>query len=332
MRFAWLLVISGVVATTAPAAPPTASPAAPARTKELVIKKRNGQVVRGQLLTELERGFLLRVASGESVVVEFKDIADVSGSALAPTAPPASQATTSTKALAAGAPPVPGKDPAEITCTPSCRAGFSCVGGACVSSCNPACRDDQVCTADFRCVDPGEEEQRVAEEQKKSHLAELAGRSSGLHWGILVNEEIGFVNWKTAVASRVAAVANYRLGKLDVRGSVGLLWVSRVEGGGVGSGTLIALDGAADALVRLTSRYGLGIGIRAGLGGTSTFTGHTGLTVWPAVFSLGHDRNLDLGISASVKAYQDRDCYSNQCYEISVLNLGGGLALSYLWY
>lgn len=205
-----------------------------------------------------------------------------------------------------------------------------------MSACNPACPEDQICTHELRCVDPGDEEQRVAEERKKSHLAELANRSSGLHWGVLLNEEIGAVNGNMVLATRPAAVANYRLGRFDLRGSVGPLWVWDVQYHGQENGALMALDVAVDALVRLTSRYGLGLGLRLGLGSTTLLTGLYGLTLWPAVFSLGHDRNVELGISASVKGYSDQYCYSGNgrtdCTQHSLLNVGAGVAVSYLWY
>ncbi|MCK9459268.1 MAG: hypothetical protein M0R80_06480 [Proteobacteria bacterium] len=37
-------------------------------------------------------------------------------------------------------------------CFPKCRSGFLCHEGACVSSCNPVCADDERCTAEGECV------------------------------------------------------------------------------------------------------------------------------------------------------------------------------------
>jgi hypothetical protein len=42
--------------------------------------------------------------------------------------------------------------PLPAACTPGCRAGFTCVAGACVSACNPICEAGSACTADARCV------------------------------------------------------------------------------------------------------------------------------------------------------------------------------------
>ena len=43
-------------------------------------------------------------------------------------------------------------DPSASSCAPSCRAGFMCVQGACVSACNPACSDGEQCSAEGQCV------------------------------------------------------------------------------------------------------------------------------------------------------------------------------------
>lgn len=37
-------------------------------------------------------------------------------------------------------------------CVPSCRTGFVCIAGNCVSQCNPPCPDSETCTADLQCV------------------------------------------------------------------------------------------------------------------------------------------------------------------------------------
>lgn len=57
-------------------------------------------------------------------------------------------AMVSLLACAAGDPPA--NEPA--TCAPSCRDGFVCMRGTCVSACNPQCDPGEVCTAGARCV------------------------------------------------------------------------------------------------------------------------------------------------------------------------------------
>ncbi|MBL8679918.1 MAG: FG-GAP repeat protein [Myxococcales bacterium] len=42
--------------------------------------------------------------------------------------------------------------PTPAPCEPSCRTGFVCVRGACVSACNPACAAGERCTAEATCV------------------------------------------------------------------------------------------------------------------------------------------------------------------------------------
>lgn len=43
-------------------------------------------------------------------------------------------------------------DPSAPVCAPSCRVGFTCVQGACVSACNPGCGEGEQCTSDGQCV------------------------------------------------------------------------------------------------------------------------------------------------------------------------------------
>ena len=38
-------------------------------------------------------------------------------------------------------------------CSPSCRAGFVCVDGECVTGCNPPCPENQTCNTEMQCVD-----------------------------------------------------------------------------------------------------------------------------------------------------------------------------------
>ena len=61
-----------------------------------------------------------------------------------------------------GLPPTPPTAPAppastvqEPVCVPSCRAGYLCVRGTCVSQCNPPCPDGLECSPAGECVEPG---------------------------------------------------------------------------------------------------------------------------------------------------------------------------------
>jgi hypothetical protein len=56
----------------------------------------------------------------------------------------------------AGAEPAPKRGAeaasAPATCAPSCRSGYTCVQGQCVSACNPVCGADEQCTASGECL------------------------------------------------------------------------------------------------------------------------------------------------------------------------------------
>jgi hypothetical protein len=71
--------------------------------------------------------------------------AQSSAPTLAPTDAAAASATSDASAPEASAPP------AEAACVPSCRAGYFCAQGQCVSACNPACDPGQQCTANATC-------------------------------------------------------------------------------------------------------------------------------------------------------------------------------------
>lgn len=50
----------------------------------------------------------------------------------------------------AGAAPAPALT--GLQCVPSCRAGYVCASGACVSACNPPCASNESCTSDGQCI------------------------------------------------------------------------------------------------------------------------------------------------------------------------------------
>jgi hypothetical protein len=50
------------------------------------------------------------------------------------------------------APAAPLETPAPHACVPDCRSGFTCVGGSCVSSCNPPCGIGEICTEHGECI------------------------------------------------------------------------------------------------------------------------------------------------------------------------------------
>jgi hypothetical protein len=54
-------------------------------------------------------------------------------------------------------------DPQERQCRPTCRTGYECVDGTCVSVCNPPCGDDETCTPERECLTPSDIAARAAE-------------------------------------------------------------------------------------------------------------------------------------------------------------------------
>jgi hypothetical protein len=49
-------------------------------------------------------------------------------------------------------PPAAEQPPAPQPCVPSCRAGYACVDGRCLSPCNPQCPNAEVCTRNGLCL------------------------------------------------------------------------------------------------------------------------------------------------------------------------------------
>lgn len=76
---------------------------------------------------------------------------------------------------ARAAPPPRSWQPSTDQCMPDCRIGFTCLGGHCVSACNPVCPANQQCTPQGQCVPgtaPAVEEPPVTE--PKAQPAALA--------------------------------------------------------------------------------------------------------------------------------------------------------------
>lgn len=61
----------------------------------------------------------------------------------------ATGATPATEATAQGMPPAATPEP---SCVPTCRSGYVCVQGQCVTACNPPCSASQTCTPDRQCL------------------------------------------------------------------------------------------------------------------------------------------------------------------------------------
>lgn len=79
--------------------------------------------------------------------------APAGGPAPAGEVPPVAPAATAPTSAA----PSPSAPPAagESSCFPTCRVGFTCIGGQCVSACNPPCAAHERCTAEGECVGKG---------------------------------------------------------------------------------------------------------------------------------------------------------------------------------
>jgi hypothetical protein len=74
---------------------------------------------------------------------------------VAPAAAPAPEAispeASELSPTVAGPAAIPSEVPASV-CTPSCRRGFTCIEGRCVSSCNPPCGIGELCSEQGECL------------------------------------------------------------------------------------------------------------------------------------------------------------------------------------
>lgn len=69
----------------------------------------------------------------------------------APQPPPATPLPPAATVPAPGA-PAPAEPATDASCFPSCRAGYLCSAGQCISACNPPCGAGERCTAAAECV------------------------------------------------------------------------------------------------------------------------------------------------------------------------------------
>lgn len=276
--------------------------AVPQKGSLLRFKTRSGAIVMGELVSENAEGFTVKNGQ-KTVVVKFADIVEMdelSSADPSPTQP---------------APPPPPPPPAVVDpntpCAPECRDGFVCTAGRCVSACNPPCGDGEECRGQ-RCVDPEREAELKQERTRADQLAALKKESEGLHFGAQVNVDSGTGTFGFYVLLRAAAVANYRLGILDLRASAGPLVTvpTGFQTSAFGGGTF-----DLEARLLLGSRFALGVGGRAGLvmptvqlpctgpGCDPDFTrgqvtaGMVGGRVLPAIFRLGARRSFELAVA-----------------------------------
>jgi hypothetical protein len=110
-----------------------------------------------------------------------------SAASIAETAPISSQAeptpeeTASTEA--ASSPSSQAQSTArEATCRPSCRSGYTCIAGRCVSACNPPCDAGEVCTKAGQCeAKPvAEKKVEVVPEAPRTHMRNPAMLVGGM--------------------------------------------------------------------------------------------------------------------------------------------------------
>lgn len=88
-------------------------------------------------------------------------------SSAAPSASP--QPTETAVVPVAVAPGASASEPSvasQPACLPTCRAGFTCIAGSCVSACNPPCDAGEFCTKDGECRAKAVQTQQPASEQK----------------------------------------------------------------------------------------------------------------------------------------------------------------------
>lgn len=286
------------------------------------IRKHDGTVLVGTIVSELEKGYLFRTNAGVTLRIPYVEVAEVTKGAPGP-------APTAPQPGPPPPPPPPTPEPAGA-CVPDCRAGFLCVAGTCQSACNPPCENGLVCSGALRCVDRDEADDIRIGEERKAHLDAVESDSAGLHWGALVAFDFGehrhpscadgrfcFDSTHLLLSPRAAAVANYRLRYVDIRGSLGVLVLVCLDD----CSTAVGVSVDVDLYFRLGSRFALGLGSRLGVAISNVSGAMTGVKVFPAVFLLGSRRNLELSIVGIYSTVTNGDRY-----------FSGGVQVAYLFY
>lgn len=96
---------------------------------------------------------VVRVFTGMLIVVAWVTWIAAPADAQAPAQPPV-QTPTTNPATPSVAPVGPMGPAAPAECFPSCRAGFVCHQGQCISACNPVCENGLLCSPQGTCVSP----------------------------------------------------------------------------------------------------------------------------------------------------------------------------------
>jgi hypothetical protein len=130
-------------------------------------------------------------------------------------APPADALPTPPPSEAAA--PTLDAPPPTAACVPECRAGFTCVSGACVSACNPPCSSGDVCTAVGECVSPSAESERPTDT--------IDGPVNGVH-----RHDGFFLRLTLGIGAGVVGLD--AKGDSDDRAFVGGGWASSIDVGG----------------------------------------------------------------------------------------------------
>lgn len=151
-------------------------------------------------------------------VAGFVHAQEAAPTVAAPEAAPQPPAAVPALAPSEAAAPAPNTPPPTAACAPACRSGFSCVGGSCVSSCNPPCSSGDVCTAAGECVSPSAESERPAD-------TAATGPYSGVHRhdGFFLRLTLGLGGGAIGLDAK---------GDADDRAFVGGGWASSIDVGG----------------------------------------------------------------------------------------------------